>query len=146
MTLPKSLRLTQAERPRYYDPVSNRRRKFIEKLDEQLMGFIQEGDGKSPSRKIQRRMRDKDTGVLVLRELDQIIKPWWWKGSDGSYYIRLKYGSRPLELAKGKSAIQADNRQSLEGMMRDLISAVQSGDLDSHLRESAEAIRSKFKR
>jgi hypothetical protein len=47
MQLPKSLRLTQAERPKHYDPIATRRRKMIEKLDEQLIGFMQAGEGKT---------------------------------------------------------------------------------------------------
>ena len=146
MQLPKSLRLTQAERPKQYDPIATRRRKMIEKLDEQLIGFMQAGEGKTPSRSISRKMRDSDTGILVVKEFDRAIKPWWWKGTDGNFYIQLKYGSRPIELAKGRPSIQAESRDALERIIRDLMASVQSGDMDAHLKDSAEAIRLKFKR
>lgn len=146
MSLTKSLRLVQAERPRHYDPIATRRRKMIEKLDEQMSGLMQEGEGMKPSRRTSRRVRDSETGMLVLRELDQVVKPWWWRDAQGKFFMQLRYGTRPIELVKGKPAIQAESREAMEQVLREIIAAVQAGELDAHLKETAETIRARFKR
>jgi len=42
----------------------------------------------------------------------------------------VRYGSKPLELAKGKTAIVLDTKEAVEPTLRNLKLAVLSGELD----------------
>ena len=39
------------------------------------------------------------------------IKRWWIEREDGSVHLTVRYGSKPLEFAKGKNAIALNSKQ-----------------------------------
>ena len=61
------------------------------------------------------------------------IKRWWVEKVDGTVLLTVRYGSRPLELAKGKNAIELASMEALELTLRNLKLAVLSGELDQVL-------------
>ena len=61
------------------------------------------------------------------------IKRWWVEKVDGTVLLTVRYGSRPLELAKGKNAIELASMEALELRLRNLKLAVLSGELDQVL-------------
>ena len=73
------------------------------------------------------------------------VSPWWWTDKDGKYLMAIKYGSKVIELAKGKSAVQAETLEQIIEVLKSLKQATSNGELDLHLSQASELIRKKFK-
>lgn len=41
------------------------------------------------------------------------IKRWWVTNADGSVQLTIRYGSKPIELAKGKNAIELSSASEI---------------------------------
>jgi hypothetical protein len=53
---------------------------------------------------------DQETGERVKREVPVQFRRWWWTdASNGKTYIQLRYGNKPLDLAKDKPTIELKN-------------------------------------
>lgn len=111
-----------------------KRHKLIIKLQEQLSMVEAELSGKTYKRlkwvtlpnihgepeRIQRPVR---------------VKPWWMKDRTGNVLFALKYGAKPIQIAKDKSAIQVASTAELPAIINTLIRAVDAGELDVQLAE-----------
>ena len=76
--------------------------------------------------------RDSD-GNQHKVEQPKRIRCWWIEHTDGSVQLTVRYGSKPLELAKGKTAIMLETKQDIEPTLRSLKLAVLSGEFDELL-------------
>ena len=111
-----------------------KRHKLIIKLQEQLSMVEAELSGKTYKRlkwvtlpnihgepeRIQRPVR---------------VKQWWMKDRTGNVLFALKYGAKPIQIAKDKSAIQVASTAELPAIINTLIRAVDAGELDVQLAE-----------
>jgi hypothetical protein len=61
------------------------------------------------------------------------IKCWWIETVSGQLLLTVRYGSTPLELAKGKNAIELAGKEVLEVTLRNLKLAVLGGEFDKIL-------------
>ncbi|MDA0721587.1 MAG: hypothetical protein O2994_07885, partial [Proteobacteria bacterium] len=57
----------------------------------------------------------------------------WIEHTEGSVQLTVRYGSKPLELAKGKTAIMLETKEDIEPTLRSLKLAVLSGEFDELL-------------
>lgn len=55
---------------------------------------------------------------------------WFWTANDGKLYIYLRYGTRVIEIAKGKSAIEVGAKRQLVPEIEALKQAVAAGEFD----------------
>ena len=83
------------------NPIAVRRRKLIAKIDEQ----IQLAANKTT------RLRSINgllTNMVSQRKVEvaKRVKRWWTASVDGKINLVVRYGSKPLEFAKGKNAIE----------------------------------------
>lgn len=60
---------------------------------------------------------------------EKIVRPWFWPDANGLCMV-VRYGARPLELAKGKRALAVPNVDTLPDVIGTVIAAVKSGELD----------------
>ena len=58
---------------------------------------------------------------------------WWLKDADGNCLLAIRYGSKVLELDKGKSAIVVGKPDQLIPTIETIIAAINAGELDGHL-------------
>ena len=73
--------------------------------------------------------RKEADGSRVRVERPKRVKAWWWQdGAAISMVVR--YGARPLELAKGKRAISVPDMGALLKAIATVIAAAQDGELD----------------
>ena len=73
------------------------------------------------------------------------VSPWWWTDKDGKYLLTIKYGSKVIELAKGKPAVQAETLDQIIEVLISLKLATSNGELDLLLSQAGELIRKRFK-
>jgi hypothetical protein len=122
-----------------------RREKLLGKLDEQIEFANAAIAGTEFQAKRLRVVVDADGGrqrAMVPARL----KPWWWKTADGKVQLSVQYGSKSLELAKGKNAIEVGSMQELVDALQSVRAAVEAGELDTLVETASAQLGSAFKR
>jgi len=93
-----------------------------------------------------RAIRDRDTGLIKTLEVPKRVKPWWWISESGKVYVSIRYGSKVLELSKGKTSTEIAGAQDLLPALESVKVAALAGELDSQIEAASGALRSGFKR
>ena len=141
-----ALKLTAAKKPRALPGGIKRRNKLLQKLKEQreLASAFASGQTYMPRRL--RSIRDLTTGERTVREMPVRIKAWWWTGEKGETLLSIFYGSKTLELAKGRTAIEVANAAELITTLDIVIQAVQNAELDAQIDAASNKLREGFKK
>jgi hypothetical protein len=63
------------------------------------------------------------------------VKRWWTERVDGTVLLTLRYGSKALELTKGKNAIVVSSTAELPTLLQNLKAAVEGGEFDELLEQ-----------
>lgn len=58
--------------------------------------------------------------------------------------MALRYGAKPLEIAKGKNAIEVANMDDLVATLEVIKQAVHAGELDAQIEQASGALRAGF--
>jgi len=59
---------------------------------------------------------------------------------------RILYGSKVIDIAKGKNSVEVSNGVELIAVLETLKSACELGELDQQISVSADAVRARFKK
>lgn len=140
----QSLKLSTARKPRVVPDIIKRRAKLLRKLAEQRELALAQSEGRAYAPKRLRTVRDKATGERTVREMPVRIKSWWWTGEKGETLLSIQYGSKTLEIAKGKTAIEVASAGDLVRALDVVIQAVQSGELDAQMEAASTRLRDGF--
>ena len=141
-----TLKLTAARKTRALPDVVKRRNKLLQKLTEQrdLAAALQQGQHYAPKRL--RSLRDAETGTRLVKEVPVRIKPWFWTGEKGECLLAINYGSKQIELQKGKTAIDVGSADNLVTVLETVITAVKNGELDVQIESASSKLRDGFKK
>jgi hypothetical protein len=119
------------------NPVAVRRRKLIAKIEEQLL--LASDTDYAPTKT---KWVTDGEGNQKKIEVPKRVKRWWAKSADGKVNLVVRYGSKPLEFAKGKNAIELDSEAEVESTLAKLKDAVDAGELDAIIEQQAQFGRS----
>jgi ABC-type phosphate/phosphonate transport system ATPase subunit len=146
MTALSGLKLTAATKPQQISGVQLRRNKMAKRIWEQveLAKAQQAGTTFAPTRF--RTVVENDTGIRKQIETHKRVKQWWFITDTGKLAITLRYGSKVIELAKGKSAVEIANEKELVPVLETLKGAVLAGELDQQIDAAANKLREGFER
>jgi hypothetical protein len=122
-----------------------RRDKLLGKLDEQIGLATAQVEGKEFEAKRSRVVVDAD-GRRGRELVPARVKQWWWKTSDGKLLFTIQYGTKPLELAKGKPAIEVGSLKELVEALQSVRAAAEAGELDGHIETVSASLGVAFKR
>ena len=86
------------------NPIAVRRRKLIAKIDEQIQ--LAANKDYTPT---QQKWVSDEYGNQRKVEVAKHVKRWWTASVDGKINLVVRYGSKPLDFAKGKNAIELDS-------------------------------------
>jgi len=100
--------------------------------------------GEIYAEKRQKYITDHETGERRLVEISKKVKPWWFISATNKANLILKYGSKKIELVKGKNAIECDNMDELIATLELIKAAVSAGELDSQIETACGALRAGF--
>ncbi len=89
-------------------------------------------------------MQDSETGERRQIEIATRVKPWWWKSPTGKVMVAVRYGAKPIELAKGKNAIEVGTMDDLIAALEAVKDAVTAGELDPQIEQASGALRAGF--
>ena len=140
-----ALKLTAARKPRALPDVVKRRNKLLSKLKEQRELALAQSEGRTYVPRRLRTMRDAD-GNSTVREMPVRIKAWWWTGEKNETLLSVFYGSKTLELGKGKTAVEIANPRELVNALDVLIIATQNAELDAQIDTASNKLRDAFKK
>jgi hypothetical protein len=118
-------------------PEQQRRGKVIAKLQEQLK--LAEAALGGPAYERQRWGWGTDENGEKIKVPRPIrIKTWWDETPAGAVQFGLRYGSAPLEIQKGKTAVEVGKLEELPGVIRALMQAIAEGELDAAIKAVAD--------
>ena len=139
-----TLKLTAAQKPTQIAPVVVRRNKLAKRIWEQqeLLKAQQAGAHFAPVKF--RTVKDTETGVRKQVETTKRVKAWWFTADNGKLAVSLRYGTRVLELAKGKYAIEVVSERELGNVLELARTAVLNGELDTAIDNAANKLRDGF--
>jgi len=138
-----SLKLVAAKKPSNLPPVVHRRNKLSSKVFEQiqLARCQNEGTVFAPTRT---KTVTNAEGQRVQLTQPKRVKPWWFVAESGKCCIAIRYGSKVLELAKGKTAIEVASASALIDALEAVNAAVIAGELDVQIEAASGQLRSAF--
>ena len=144
MTVFSKLKLVASKKERNVSPVVARRTKLAGKIDEQLLFATAQRDGQIYAPKRLKNVIDKATGERKTIEATKRIKEWYWTNTTGKIHLSVRYGSKTLELAKGKNAIELNSGDELLATLVTLKEAVIAGELDDAIAQASDKLKAGF--
>lgn len=73
------------------------------------------------------------------------IRKGWFTDANGKMFFQIRYGSKPLEFAKGMNAVEVENLADVPVIISSIIEAINAGELDPQLNAARDARRANFK-
>lgn len=138
-----TLKLVTAKKPINQPPVVQRRNKLSSKVYEQIQLARAHSKGETYAPTKQKTVTNSD-GQRVAVTVPKRVKPWWFAAENGKCCVSVRYGSKLLELAKGKSAIEVANPDALVEALEAVNAAVLAGELDAQIEAVSGQLRSGF--
>ena len=138
------LKLVASKKNRTLSPVAHRRNKLVNKLHEQIELCEAHKAGTVYTPRRLRTVTNKQTGERVTVEAVKRVKEWFWINDAGKINLAVRYGSKVLELAKGKYAIDLASGDELIATLQALKTAVLAGELDPQIDAASGALRAGF--
>ena len=115
------------------NPIAIRRRKLIAKIDEQIQ--VAANKDYTPT---QHKWVTDEHGNQRKVEVAKRVKRWWTASVDGKINLVVRYGSKPLEFAKGKNAIELDTDAEVTDVLAKVREAAELGELDALIEKQAQ--------
>ena len=141
-----TLKLTDAKKPNQVPQVVQRRNKLAKRVWQQIeLAKAQEQGTQFRIAKF-KSYTDSETGVRKQVETHVSVKQWWFTTQAGKLAISVRYGSKVLELAKGKFAVEVTHEKDLAKTLDAIKTAVLAGELDTAIDAAASKLRAGFAR
>ena len=139
------LKLVNSKRSRTVSPTVHRRNKLIAKIAEQIDLATAQNEGRLYAPKRLKTVTNADTGERRTIETTKRVKEWFWTTDSGKINFSVRYGSKVIELAKGKNAVEVANRGELIDSLTMIKDAVLAGELDVQISAASDKLREGFK-
>ena len=139
-----TLKLSTAVKPAHMPVVQVRRNKLVRRLWEQMELARAQAAGTQFAPTKFRTIADPDTGMRKQVEVAKRVKQWWFVADTGRVCVQVRYGTRVLELAKGKNSIEVANGDELLSVLETVKRCVEAGELDSQIDAASNAVRARF--
>ncbi len=146
MSTLETLKLTTAKKPTHIPAVIFRRNKLSSKLWEQIQLAKSQMDGMPFVATKFKSVKDKETGLRRQVEIPKRIREWWFRNDAGKVCVSVRYGTKVIELAKGKHSVEVENAQALVKALETIKSAVEQGELDTQIESASGALKLGFKK
>ena len=144
MTTMSTLKLTAAQKPTQMSSVQQRRNKLAKRLFEQMELAKAQQMGTHYTATKLRTVMDSETGLRKQVEMSKRVKAWWFVAENGKLSLCVRYGTKVLELAKGKHAVEVGAEKDLIGVLEVIKTAVLAGELDTAIENAANKLRDGF--
>ena len=143
MTFIAKLKLVASKRDRNLSPILVRRNKLAAKIEEQLQLATAQKEGRLYAPKRIKNVTNAE-GERVAVETTKRVKEWYWTTPANKINLSVRYGSKTLELSKGKNAIELSSGEELLSTLSMLKEAVIAGELDDAITNASDNLRAGF--
>jgi len=144
-TVLSSLKVINAVKQVATDSAQFRREKLCKKLDEQINLAMAVSEGNTYTVKRQRNI--KDSGLTTTVEVNKRVRQWWFVNRDtNKVALQLRYGTKVIEFAKGKNAIEVNSGEELISALQKLRTATMSGELDECINSASLLVKARFQK
>ena len=143
MSVIAKLKLVASKRERNLSPIIVRRNKLAAKIEEQLQLATAQKEGRLYAPKRIKNVTNAE-GELVAVETTKRVKEWYWTTPANKINLCVRYGSKTLELSKGKNAIELSSGEELLSTLLILKDAVIAGELDDAITNASDNLRAGF--
>ena len=143
MSVIAKLKLVSSKRERNLSPTLVRRNKLAAKIEEQLQLATAQKEGRLYAPKRIKTVTN-ELGERVAVETTKRVKEWFWTTPANKINLSVRYGSKTLELAKGKNAIELSTGDELLTTLSMLKDAVSAGELDDAITNASDKLRAGF--
>ena len=120
MQLLRSLQLVHFEHPTHRNPRLHRRHKLLAKLSDQLQ-LARNSEYQSTKTQF---VADSEGNMQQVQRAKR-VRRWWTVKADGTVQLTILYGSKPLELAKGKNVVKVASESELVSTLEQIRAAVE---------------------
>ena len=148
MPILNELKLSNAAPTRFIEPKHRARSKLLAFLMEQRAAAQADIEKRSytPTRMTS---HVDENGNRIRVEAPKRVRRAWFSnrqpdGSDVTYF-QLRYGNKPLSIAKGKSSIEVGRLQVLPALIEKIMEAVTAGELDEVLAAATAERKAAFR-
>lgn len=143
MSFIAKLKLVSSKRERNLSPILLRRQKLSSKIEEQieLARCQKNGILYAPKRL---KTVTNESGERVVIETTKRVKEWFWTTPNNKINLSIRYGSKTLELAKGKNAIELGSQDELIETLALIQQVVIGGELDEAITNASEKLKAGF--
>ena len=146
-TVLSSLKVINAVKQVANDSTQFRREKLCKKLDEQINLAVAVSEGNTYTVKSQRNIKDKESGLTTTVEVNKRVRQWWFVNRDtNKVALQLRYGTKVIEFAKGKNAIEVNSGEELITTLQKLRTATLNGELDECINTASLLVKARFKK
>ncbi len=145
MTALHTLKFVSAKKSVLSNPVHQRRIKLARKLAEQIEVAKAAGEGRVHT-VARSKMITNSEGVREAISTTRKVKEWFWATESGKVNVAVRYGSKVIELVKGKNAIELASTADLVPTLQLVRDAVIAGELDEAISSASEKLKKGFKR
>lgn len=143
MSFIAKLKLVASKRERNLSPIIVRRNKLAAKIEEQLQLATAQKEGRLYAPKRIKNVTNAE-GERVAVETTKRVKEWYWTTPANKINLCVRYGSKTLELSKGKNAIELSSGEELLSTLSMLKDAVIAGELDDAITNASDNLRAGF--
>lgn len=140
-----NLKLSNTKRTAALAPIQIRRNKLAGKLADQIQLALAQQQGQTYNTTRFKTVASDDGGRKTI-EIQKRVRPMWWTNVDGKICLTVRYGSKQLELAKGKATVEVGAADHLVGILEIIKHAVETGELDQQIESASTVLRTGFKR
>lgn len=145
MSTLSNLKLTNAIKPTQIPAIQHRRNKLSNKIWEQMQLAEAQKLGETFTSNRLKSVTTLD-GVKKTVEVQKRVRPWWFTNEQGKVCLSIRYGSKIIQLAKDKTAVELTNKDDLIKTFEVIKLAIEAGELDKEIDEASNNLRAGFKR
>ena len=140
-----TLKLTAAKKPTNQPAIVQQRNKLSQRLFEQMQLARAQRDG---TVYVQTRVKTITgiDGEPKTIEVNKRLKAWWFATDSGKLGLNVCYGSKLIELARGKTAVEVATLDELVTALATVKAAVEAGELDTQIQAASGQLREAFKK
>ena len=130
MSAMKKLKMTAEVRGGNIESIEQHlRRRMLEQLDEQFELAEAELKGEQLIKTRQIYVTNED-GERVTKTEERRLRKWYWRNSDGNWFMELRYGNKAIKLSGENTAVEVGEKAKLTTVIATLTDAVKAGELD----------------